>query len=650
MSRSAGAGPLYMLPFDHRGSFEKGLFGWAGPLSDAQTAQIAVCKQLIYDALLDTIAGGVPFDRAAVLVDEQFGVAVLADARRRGLTTACPVEKSGQAEFDFEYGEEFARHLEAMDPTYAKVLVRYNPEGDGALNARQAARLQRLSHHLRRTDRGFLFELLVPALPAQLARVGDDARAYDARVRPGLVVRAIHELQEAGVEPDVWKIEGLERAQDCAEVAEVARRDGRDHVSCIVLGRHAEEARVRHWLEVAAGIPAFIGFAVGRSTFWEPLRDFLAGRIVREEAVRAIARSYRHWVDVWEAARGRGAADGRRARMELGMIGMGRMGANMAARLLRANHRVAVFDRHPDRVAKLEQAGAEGAASLEALVAALEPPRILWLMVPAAGVDGAIAALRPLLAPGDVLIDGGNSYYPDDIRRAEALAASGLHYLDVGTSGGVWGAERGYCLMIGGEREVVARLDPIFAALAPEFESAPRTPGREGPPSPAEHGYLHCGPHGAGHFVKMVHNGIEYGLMAAYAEGLNILRHADAGKQSRAVDPETTPLRHPERYQYELDLAEIAEVWRRGSVVASWLLDLTAAALARNPELTGFAGRISDSGEGRWTLKAAIDESVPAPILATAISERFTSRGEADFADRLLSAMRLEFGGHQEKH
>jgi 6-phosphogluconate dehydrogenase len=336
--------------------------------------------------------------------------------------------------------------------------------------------------------------------------------------------------------------------------------------------------------------------------------------------------------------------------MKIGMVGLGRMGANMTSRLLRAGHEVVAFDRHPENVQALVKEGAIGAGSIEELVQKLEPPRAIWLMVPAAAVDGAIAAVQPLLERGDVIIDGGNSYYRDDIRRAKALAPSGIHYVDVGTSGGVWGKERGYCEMIGGDTEVVQRLDSIFAALAPSVEAAPRSPGRTGPPTPAEHGYLHCGPNGAGHFVKMVHNGIEYGIMAAYAEGLNILHRANAGKEQRSVDAETAPLEHPELYQYDLDLRDIAEVWRRGSVIASWLLDLTASALAENPQLSNFTGRVSDSGEGRWTLKAAIDESVPAPILSTAISERFTSRGEADFADRVLSAMRYGFGGHKEKH
>jgi 6-phosphogluconate dehydrogenase len=326
------------------------------------------------------------------------------------------------------------------------------------------------------------------------------------------------------------------------------------------------------------------------------------------------------------------------------------MGANMTSRLLAGGHQVVAFDPQPQKVLELAGEGAIRAGSVEELVKKLEPPRVVWLMVPAAAVDGTIATLTPLLGEGDVIIDGGNSHYRDDIRRARSLAARGIRYVDVGTSGGVWGKERGYCQMIGGDADVVERLDPIFATLAPPVEAAPRTPGRSGPPTPAEHGYLRCGPSGAGHFVKMVHNGIEYGLMAAYAEGLNILRRANAGKEARPVDAETAPLQNPELYQYDLDLREIAEVWRRGSVIASWLLDLTAAALARNPELSGFTGRVSDSGEGRWTLKAAIDESVPAPILSTAIAERFASQGADEFADRVMSAMRFEFGGHEEKH
>jgi 6-phosphogluconate dehydrogenase len=335
--------------------------------------------------------------------------------------------------------------------------------------------------------------------------------------------------------------------------------------------------------------------------------------------------------------------------MKIGMIGLGRMGANMALRVVDAGQQVVAFDRHPEKVESLVKEGTLGATSLEELIGKLESPRAVWLMVPAAAVDDTIQTLYPMLAKGDVIVDGGNSYYHDDIRRAKTLAAGGVHHVDVGTSGGVWGRERGYCQMIGGDSGPVKRLDPIFAALAPPVGSAPRTPGRNGDPSPAEHGYLHCGPHGAGHFVKMVHNGIEYGIMAAYSEGMNILRHANAGKVERAVDAETTPLENPEFYQYDFDLPDIAEVWRRGSVIASWLLDLTATALQRSPQLKEFGGHVSDSGEGRWTLKAAIDESVPAPILSTAVSERFSSRGEADFANRLLSAMRFEFGGHEEK-
>ncbi len=335
--------------------------------------------------------------------------------------------------------------------------------------------------------------------------------------------------------------------------------------------------------------------------------------------------------------------------MELGMVGLGRMGANMAARLLRAGHRVVAFDRHPDKVQALVGQGAVGATSLADMVGKLTPPRAIWLMVPAAYVRESIAALEPRLVRDDTIIDGGNSHYRDDIRRAKSLAQAGIHYVDVGTSGGVWGKDRGYCMMIGGEADVVQRLDPIFAALAPSVEAAERTPGRAGLPTTAEHGYLRCGANGAGHFVKMVHNGIEYGLMAAYAEGLNILKCANVGTENRAADAETTPLDDPEAYQYDLDLREITEVWRRGSVIASWLLDLTAAAFVRNPELSDFSGRVSDSGEGRWTLKAAIDEGVPAPILSSAIAERFASRGAEEFPDRVLSAMRFEFGGHLEK-
>ena len=336
--------------------------------------------------------------------------------------------------------------------------------------------------------------------------------------------------------------------------------------------------------------------------------------------------------------------------MQLGMVGLGRMGANMVRRLLRGGHQCVVFDMSPKAVSDMAAEHAIGSSSLADLVKKLEKPRAVWLMVPAAAVDDTIADLLPALEPEDILIDGGNSYYIDDIRRAKELAPRRIHYADVGTSGGVWGLERGYCMMIGGEKPVVQRLDPIFATLAPGRGEIPRTAGREKmTASTAEDGYLHCGPNGAGHFVKMVHNGIEYGLMAAYAEGLNILRSANVGKQAHAIDAETTPLRDPEHYQYDLNLADIAELWRRGSVVASWLLDLTADALAKDPELSGFAGRVSDSGEGRWTIKAAIDEAVPAHVLSAALYDRFASRGEAEFAGKLLSAMRYEFGGHIEK-
>jgi 6-phosphogluconate dehydrogenase len=335
--------------------------------------------------------------------------------------------------------------------------------------------------------------------------------------------------------------------------------------------------------------------------------------------------------------------------MQLGMIGLGRMGANMARRLLKNGHQCVVFNRSPKAVAELVKEKATGASSAADLVQKLEKPRALWLMVPAAVVDKTIADLLPSLERGDILIDGGNSYYVDDIRRAKELAPNGIHYVDVGTSGGVWGLERGYCMMIGGEDAVVKRLDPIFKSLGPGIGDIPRTPGREKAGGTAELGYLHCGPNGAGHFVKMVHNGIEYGIMAAYAEGLGILRAANVGKKQHEIDAETTPLRDPEHYQYDLNLPDIAEVWRRGSVIASWLLDLTASALLADPALAKFAGRVSDSGEGRWTIKAAIDEAVPAPVLTTALYQRFTSRGEADYQDKLLSAMRYEFGGHLEK-
>jgi 6-phosphogluconate dehydrogenase len=335
--------------------------------------------------------------------------------------------------------------------------------------------------------------------------------------------------------------------------------------------------------------------------------------------------------------------------MQLGMIGLGRMGANMVRRLLEAGHGCVVFDRSPRAVEELARERASGAASLEDLVKKLQKPRAVWMMVPAAVVDRTIGDLAPLLEEGDVLVDGGNSWYVDDLRRSKELARKGIHYVDVGTSGGVWGRERGYCQMIGGEPAVVARLDPIFAALAPSVDSVPRTPGRERRGGTAEHGYLHCGPSGAGHFVKMVHNGIEYGLMAAYAEGLNILRAASIGMHRQEADAETTPLRDPEHYQYEFDLAEVAELWRRGSVVGSWLLDLTAGVLARDPDLEGFAGKVSDSGEGRWTIRASVDEGVPSPVLTAALYERFSSRGNADYADKVLSAMRHAFGGHEEQ-
>ncbi len=335
--------------------------------------------------------------------------------------------------------------------------------------------------------------------------------------------------------------------------------------------------------------------------------------------------------------------------VQLGIIGLGRMGANMAKRLMGAGIDCVVFDRSPEAVEALAAEGAVATSSAEDLVAHLKPPRAIWLMVPAGAVDSALETLAPHCQSNDVIIDGGNSYYVDDIRRATELAERGIHYLDVGTSGGVWGLERGYCQMIGGDSEPVKRLDPVFKALAPPVDTVPRTPGREGAPSTSEHGYLHCGGPGAGHFVKMVHNGIEYGLMAAYAEGLNILRHANAGRRHVASDAETTPMAHPDQYQYDLDIGEIAELWRRGSVIGSWLLDLTAGALFEQPDLSNFVGRVSDSGEGRWTLAAAIDESVPAPVLSAALFQRFSSRGEADFANQLLSAMRHAFGGHDEK-
>ena len=335
--------------------------------------------------------------------------------------------------------------------------------------------------------------------------------------------------------------------------------------------------------------------------------------------------------------------------MELGMIGLGRMGASMVLRLQRTGHHCVVYDTSAAAVQASVKDGATGAASLEELVKTLQKPRAIWLMVPAGVVDETLNKLVPLLEPEDIVIDGGNSYYHDDIHRSVRLKPKGIHYVDAGTSGGVWGADRGYCLMIGGEDAVVERLDPIFASLAPGIGDISRTPGREKMGGTSEQGYLHCGPSGAGHFVKMVHNGIEYGMMAAYAEGLNILRHADAGNEKGVVDAETTPLRNPEYYRYDLNLADITEVWRRGSVVASWLLDLAARSLIDSPDLAKYAGHVSDSGEGRWTIRAAIDESVPAPVLSAALYERFSSRGEDEFADKLLSALRYQFGGHMEK-
>lgn len=335
--------------------------------------------------------------------------------------------------------------------------------------------------------------------------------------------------------------------------------------------------------------------------------------------------------------------------MQIGMIGLGRMGANMVRRLLRGGHECVVNDRNPDAVKALLNEGAIGDTSLGAFIEQLRPPRAIWLMIPAALVDTMLKQLVEVVAPGDTIIDGGNSYYVDDIRRAGELKAKGIHYVDVGTSGGVWGLERGYCQMIGGETDVVAHLDPIFKTLAPGGDVVSPTPARPADSGTAAQGYLHCGPAGAGHFVKMVHNGIEYGLMAAYAEGLNVLHHANVGKSERSADAETTPLRNAEHYQYDFNIADITEVWRRGSVIASWLLDLTAIAFADSPQLEGFSGRVSDSGEGRWTINAAVEEGVPVPVLSAALFQRFTSRGEADFANKILSAMRFQFGGHHEK-
>jgi 6-phosphogluconate dehydrogenase len=339
----------------------------------------------------------------------------------------------------------------------------------------------------------------------------------------------------------------------------------------------------------------------------------------------------------------------KKSTMQLGMIGLGRMGANMVRRLIKDGHQCVVYDRSPQAVTDLAKEKAFGAASLAELVKKLDKPRAIWLMVPAAVVDKAITDLLSQLEAGDILIDGGNSYYVDDIRRAKELAKKGIHYVDVGTSGGVWGLERGYCMMIGGEPEVIQHLDPIFATLAPGIGDIARTPGREKLKGTAEWGYLHCGPNGGGHFVKMVHNGIEYGLMAAYAEGLGILRDANIGKHQHDVDAETTPLRDPDHYQYDFNLRDVAEVWRRGSVISSWLLDLTATAMVKDPTLAEFTGHVSDSGEGRWTIKAAIDEGVPVPVLSAALYQRFSSRGEADYQDKILSAMRFHFGGHLEK-
>ena len=335
--------------------------------------------------------------------------------------------------------------------------------------------------------------------------------------------------------------------------------------------------------------------------------------------------------------------------MQIGMIGLGRMGANMVRRLLRAKHQCVVYDRNPAAVQGLVTEGAVGAESLKDFVAKLEQPRAIWLMIPAALVDATLADLDALVSADDIIIDGGNSYYIDDIRRAGELKSKGVHYVDVGTSGGVWGLERGYCQMIGGEKEIVTHLDPIFKALAPGSGSIEPTPGRDASASTASEGYLHCGAVGAGHFVKMVHNGIEYGLMAAYAEGLNILHHANEGSSERTADAETSPLRNPEHYRYDFNIGDITELWRRGSVIASWLLDLTAIAFAEHPQLEGYSGRVSDSGEGRWTINAAVEEGVPAPVLSAALFQRFDSRGEAEFANKVLSAMRFQFGGHVER-
>ena len=661
--------PLYILPFDHRGSFETKMFGWHGDLTPGQTTEIAAAKQVIYEGFKSAIAAGVPKAKAAILVDEQFGAAILRDASQQGFTTACPAEKSGQHEFDFEYGTDFARHIEAIHPTFCKVLVRYNPAGDATMNRRQAARLKQLSDYLRDQNRSrFLFELLVPAEQAQLDGLKGDKKAYDLELRPKLMgPRPSRACKDAGVEPDVWKVEGLDRRADCEAIVSVARHGGRDSVGCIILGRGENDDKVREWLATAGGVEGFIGFAVGRTDFWQPLVNFRAGKTTRAAAVAEIARRYEEFAAIFETAQRSARKQGLLIKktespsntehfsmktgspMQLGMIGLGRMGSNMVRRLIKGGHQCVVLDHIPKAVEDLVKEGADGAFSLAEFVKKLNKPRAVWLMVPAGVVDQSIASLLPLLETGDTLIDGGNSYYVDDLRRARELAPKGIHHVDVGTSGGVWGLERGYCMMIGGEAEVVRRLDPIFATLAPGRGEVPPTPGRDKLGGTSEQGYLHCGPNGAGHFVKMVHNGIEYGIMAAYAEGLGVLKSANAGKKQSEADAETTPLSNPENYQYDLNLADVSEVWRRGSVITSWLLDLTAEALAKDATLSNFAGRVSDSGEGRWTIKAAIDEGVPVPVLTSALYERFTSRGEADYQDKLLSAMRFGFGGHLEK-
>jgi 6-phosphogluconate dehydrogenase len=376
---------------------------------------------------------------------------------------------------------------------------------------------------------------------------------------------------------------------------------------------------------------------------WVFIGDESPDSAERRNLPKKIESECRHWQSVLPQTKFMEAT------VQLGMIGLGRMGSFMVQRLLKAGHECVVYDSHPKAVQELSQKGAKPSSSLEDFARKLSKPRAVWMMVPAAAVDAVLKSLASVLEAGDIVIDGGNSYYHDDIRRAEELKGKGLHYVDCGTSGGVWGAERGYCLMIGGEDKIVQHLDPIFKSLAPGVGSAARTPGRTGEPSASENGYLHCGPNGAGHFVKMVHNGIEYGMMAALAEGLNIIKHANVGKMKQEDDAETAPLRHPELYQYDMNLPEVAEVWRRGSVIGSWLLDLTASALHEKPDLSEFAGRVSDSGEGRWTVQAAVDEGIPSPVISAALFSRFASRGAEEFSDRLLSAMRYEFGGHKEK-